>query len=245
MTSSYLAPTVPTSLSAWGNALGIQCPGEQALKARFNPAFRPAKRESRFQRWRLDFQKTWGVALRLQIEYRAFGAKHTATGSRQSFSAEPHAHHCTATNDAIHLRMTTYPKSPKEVTRGMMYFPRMLDKIRLHLRGELHEDYRENFGAPKAADGVCCNFLRVHHRDLIERVKQGGTDEEILEWCFEKGRRLNDGDLFVWNGFASKLGWRDSITPRLEQRKKEMGIADRNDIQCIPDLIDFDEGRKS
>jgi hypothetical protein len=90
---------------------------------------------------------------------------------------------------------------------------------------------------------VCCNFLRVHHRDLIERVKQGGTDEEILEWCFEKGRRLNDGDLFVWNGFASKLGWRDSVTPRLEQRKKEAGIADRNDIVTIPDLIDFDEGR--
>jgi Domain of unknown function (DUF5069) len=139
--------------------------------------------------------------------------------------------------------MATYPKSPKEMTKGMMYFPRMLDKIRLHVRGDLHEDYQENFGAFKAADGVCCNFLRVHHRDLIERVKQGGTDEEILEWCFEKGRRLNDGDFFVWNGFASKLGWRDSITPRLEERKKEMGIADRNDIQCIPDLIDFDEGR--
>ena len=77
------------------------------------------------------------------------------------------------------------------------------------------------------------------------RVKQGETDEEILEWCFEKGRRLNDGDLFVWNGFASKLGWRDSVTPRLEQRKQEMGIAGRDDIQCIPDLIDFDEGRFS
>jgi hypothetical protein len=25
-----------------------------------------------------------------------------------------------------------YPKSPKEMTKGMMYFPRMLDKIRLH-----------------------------------------------------------------------------------------------------------------
>ena len=98
------------------------------------------------------------------------------------------------------------------MTKGMMYFPRMLDKIRLHLRGELHEDYQENFGALKAADGTCCNFLRVHHRDLIERVKQDGTDEEILEWCFEQGRRLNDGDLFVWNGFASKLGWRDAIT---------------------------------
>jgi Domain of unknown function (DUF5069) len=148
-------------------------------------------------------------------------------------------------DDAIHLAMATYPKSPKEMTKGMMYFPRMLDKIRLHLRGELDEDYQENFGALKAADGTCCNFLRVHHRDLIERVKQGGTDEEILEWCFEKGRRLNDGDLFVWNGFGSKLGWRDSITPRLEQRKKEAGIADRNDILTIPDLIDFDEGRES
>jgi gluconokinase len=146
-------------------------------------------------------------------------------------------------DNAIRSLMRIYPKSPTEKTRGMMYFPRMLDKIRLHVRGELHEDYQENFGGLKAADGVCCNFLRVRHRDLIERVKQGGTDEEILDWCFENGRRLNEGDLFVWNGFASKLGWRDAITPRLEQRKKEMGIADRNDIQCIPDLIDFDEGR--
>ena len=77
------------------------------------------------------------------------------------------------------------------------------------------------------------------------RVKQCGTDEDILECCFEKGRRLNEGDLFVWNGFASKLGWRDSVAPRLEQRKQEMGIAGRDDIQCIPDLIDFDEGRLS
>jgi len=136
-----------------------------------------------------------------------------------------------------------YPKSPKETTTGMLYFPRMLDKIRLHLKGELHEDYQNNFGRPGTADGACTNFLRVHHRDLIERVKQGGTDEEIMEWCFEKGRRLNEGDLFVWNGFASKLGWRDRVTPMLEQRKKEFGIADREDIQCIPDLIDFDEER--
>jgi hypothetical protein len=136
-----------------------------------------------------------------------------------------------------------FPKSPKEMTRGMLYFPRMLDKIRLHLNGELHEDYQENFGASRTADSACCNFLRVDHRDLIERVKQGGTDEEILEWCFEKGRRPNEGDLFVWNGFASKLGWRDRVTPRLEERKRAYGIAHRDDIQCIPDLIDFDEER--
>jgi hypothetical protein len=139
--------------------------------------------------------------------------------------------------------MTTFPKSPNEQTNGMMYFARMLDKIRLHTRGALHEDYHKNLGAPGAADGACCNFLRVNYNDLRERVLQGGTDEEILEWCFEKSRRLNEGDIMVWNGFASKLGWRDFMTPRLQKRKQEMGIADRGDILTIPDLIDFDEGR--
>jgi hypothetical protein len=88
-------------------------------------------------------------------------------------------------------------------------------------------------------------FLRVNYADLCERVLQGGTDEEILEWCFEKGRPLNEGDLNVWNGFASKLGWNDFATPMLERQKQKHGIADRTDIVTIPDLIDLDEGRKS
>ena len=104
----------------------------------------------------------------------------------------------------------------------MMYFPRMLDKIRLHARGELHEDYHKNLGAAKAADGVCCNFLRVHYDDLRERVLQGGTDEEILEWCFQSGRQPNEGDLFVWNGFVSKLGWRDSFSSSVGEKEKEI-----------------------
>ena len=139
--------------------------------------------------------------------------------------------------------MATYPKSPNEMTGGMIYFPRMLDKIRLHAGGELHEDYHKNLGAQRAADGACCNFLRVNYADLCERVLQGGTDEEILEWCFEKGRRLNEGDLVVWNGFVLKLGWNDFATPTLEGAKRKHGIADRADILTIPDLIDFDEGR--
>ena len=129
------------------------------------------------------------------------------------------------------------------MTNGMMYFPRMLDKIRLHARGELHEDYHANLGAARAADGACSNLLRVRYDDLRERVLQGGTDEDILEWCFEKGRRLNEGDLVVWNGFASKLGWRDFATPTLERVKKANGISDRDDIATIADWIDFDEGR--
>jgi len=125
----------------------------------------------------------------------------------------------------------------------MIYFPRMLDKIRLHARGELGEDYHANLGHRKAADGACCNFLRVNYDDLRERVLQGGTDEEILEWCFEKGRGLNEGDIMVWNAFNSKLGWKDFATPTLKKLKQRHGITDQTDIVTIADLIDFDEGR--
>ena len=127
----------------------------------------------------------------------------------------------------------------------MRYFARLLDKIRLHARGELGADYHENLGKTNAADGVICNFLRVNYAELRERVLAGGNDEEILEWCYEKGRRLNEGDLVVWNGFMSKFGWNDFATPVLERRKKEMGISDRTDIQTIGEMIDFDEGRLS
>jgi hypothetical protein len=88
-------------------------------------------------------------------------------------------------------------------------------------------------------------LLRVNYADLRERGLQGGSDEEILEWCFEKGRRLNEGDIVVWNGFASKLGWRDFATPTIERQKERHGITDRADIVTIPDFLDFDEGRKS
>ena len=131
------------------------------------------------------------------------------------------------------------------MTRGMMYFSRMLDKIRLHAGGELHEDYHKNLGAPRTLDGACCGFLRINYDDLRERLLQGGADDEVLEWCFENGRRPNEGDLFVWNAFVSKLGWRDSFTSSLEKRKKKFRIADRTDILTTADLIDFDEGRFS
>jgi gluconokinase len=139
--------------------------------------------------------------------------------------------------------MSTFPTSPNEKTRGMLYFPRMLDKIRRHARGELDGDYHLNLGRRDRADGACCNFLRVSHGDLRQRVLAGGTDEEVLDWCFENGRRLNDGDLVIWNGFVSKLGWRDFAAPWLAEAKKKAGIDDREDIMTIPEMINFDEGR--
>ena len=73
------------------------------------------------------------------------------------------------------------------MTKGMMYFSRMLDKIRLHARGELPSDYKRGTGT----DSRVCRFLGVEYPALVERVLAGATDDEVLEWCFAHGRRPN------------------------------------------------------
>jgi gluconokinase len=133
------------------------------------------------------------------------------------------------------------PKSPKEMTKGMMYFPRMLDKIRLHAKGELPADYHANLG--KGFDEKCVRFLRVDYDQIVGRVKQGGTDEEILEWCFTIGRQPSEDDIYVWNEFMRKRGWNDEVSEIVNRRKAEAGMSDRSDIQTSFQFIDADEGR--
>jgi hypothetical protein len=140
--------------------------------------------------------------------------------------------------------MTAKPKSGYEQAGGMSYFPRMLDKIRLHAKGELHPDYHANVGHPQGADGWCCGFLRVNFAELRTRVIEGGTDEEVLQWCFEKGRKLDAADLNIWNEYIRKLGWNDRASQRLQEVKCGSGLAGREDIKTMFDYFDVDEGRK-
>ncbi len=137
--------------------------------------------------------------------------------------------------------MNKTPRSAYDKVGGMVYFARLLDKIRLFAHGELRADFHENLG--KGADGFCTQYLRVDYAALKERVLAGGTDEEILEWCFTKGRRLNELDVWVWNQCMTRLGWRDLGMRLLKQLKAQSGLAERDDIMTMMDYFEVDEGR--
>ena len=66
---------------------------------------------------------------------------------------------------------------------------------------------------------------------LAERVLAGGTDEEVLAWCFENGRRPSEEDIEIWNEFMTKRGWCDSSSAALAEAKRLRGFAQRDDIQ--------------
>ncbi len=138
--------------------------------------------------------------------------------------------------------MKSVPLSAYQETLGMIYFARMLDKIRLNAAGNLREDFCDNLGT--GLDGRCVGFLQVDYPKLVERVLLGGTDEEVLKWCFETGRALTENDIHIWNHFLKKVGWNDGVTEILVRRKQESGLEDKDGIQTMVEYFEYDEGRK-
>ncbi len=132
-------------------------------------------------------------------------------------------------------------RSPHDKVGGLVYFGRMLDKIRLHQRGELHPDLHANLG--DGFDKTCVQFLGVPYAEIVEHLKGGASDDETLAWCRSRGRQFDEQDAYVWNEFMRKRGWKDVASERLVQRKAESGLSSRDDIQTMFDYIDADEER--
>ncbi|MEP7014534.1 MAG: DUF5069 domain-containing protein [Verrucomicrobiota bacterium] len=132
-------------------------------------------------------------------------------------------------------------RSPFVKVGALVYFGRMLDKIRAHEKGELPEDYQANLG--RGFDASCIRFLRINYDQIVERVKEGSPDEEILQWCYNTGRQPSEDEIYVWNEFMRKRGWNDELSETLKRRKKEAGMAGRSEIETMFTFIDADEGR--
>ncbi len=135
--------------------------------------------------------------------------------------------------------------SPYEKTGGLVWFARMLRKIRLHARGELPADYLPYLG--KGFDRRCLSFLRIDLAQLTTRVAVGGSDEEILDWCFAtSGHRPSEFEVLVWNEYMIKRGWRDTDFPagQLQAYKEQYGLGHRADVLTYFDFYEIDEGRR-
>ena len=135
------------------------------------------------------------------------------------------------------------PCSDYKKTKGLIYFARMLDKIRLKATGRLPDDYFTGIEDPTFFDARCARFLGVDYEQLAARTAQGGSDEEILQWCFDQGRKPSEEEIEIWNAFLAKRGWRDEASADLRAAKERAGWAKRDDIQTWIDLHDAEEGR--
>jgi Domain of unknown function (DUF5069) len=135
-----------------------------------------------------------------------------------------------------------FPRSPYDALKGVVYFPRMLDKVRLHTAGKLPQLYQKHLG--RDFDGRCLNLLGVAYEDVKQKVLAGESDEAILDWCLANGRKPTEEDIETWSGFMIKRGWRDEASERVAFRLKESGLEARDkEVVTMFDYIDIDEGR--
>lgn len=135
-------------------------------------------------------------------------------------------------------------RSPSEQVKGLVYFGRMLDKMRLAAAGKLPADWQAARGTNMATsfDARCCRFLRIDYAAIEKEALKGGSDEELLEWAFKNGRRPAEEEMEIWNAFMTKRGWRDAGTQRLNERLAEIGLPPGT-VQTMFEFIDLDEGR--
>ena len=136
-------------------------------------------------------------------------------------------------------------RSPFDQLKGIVYFGRMLDKIRLAAAGKLPEAWQAARGTTMATnfDARCCRFLHIDYAALEKETLKGGTDEALLAWTFKNGRQPSEEEIEIWNAFMTKRGWRDAGTQRLHERLAEIGLPPGT-VQTMFEFIDLDEGRR-
>jgi hypothetical protein len=134
--------------------------------------------------------------------------------------------------------------SAYEKAGGIVWVPRMLEKIRLRASGNLPADFQANVG--KGFDLRCVRFLGVSHEAVVERVLKGETDEQVVSWCMENGSKPTADQIQIWNEYMIKRGWRDTDSPagKLQEHKEKSGLGGRDDIMTFFDYYEVDEGRK-
>ncbi|MEP4079763.1 DUF5069 domain-containing protein [Haloferula sp.] len=136
---------------------------------------------------------------------------------------------------------TRYPCSPQLEIDGLIYFPRLCDKVRLMQDGQLGEDYHANLGG--GMDLWICQLLGVDYDALAEVVRNGADDAKALSWARENGSKRPDYEFAWWNAYMRTRGFRDDLSEKLAMRINESGFGERTDILTFMDYIDADEGR--
>jgi len=136
---------------------------------------------------------------------------------------------------------TIYPRSPYEAMDGWVHLPRLVDKIRLHESGQLPADYQRNY-LHKGFDLAWFKASGVEPDTLVDVVKSSITDGQVSDWVKANVSTPDEAKTTLRDNLLS-YGTEGRLLELLIQRKAESGLKDRDDIRCMFDYIDADEGR--
>ncbi|MGB0744275.1 MAG: DUF5069 domain-containing protein [Opitutales bacterium] len=124
---------------------------------------------------------------------------------------------------------------------GLLHLPRFIAKIRKHLAGELPKSYQKNYC--RGFDRFLSMHLGIDPQQVVEAVQTAGDDEieldQLLGEIFPEDLRVAD-----WNRELTHKGQTEAGREFLAESLTNMGTPEMiGKIDCVCDMIDFDEGR--
>jgi len=124
---------------------------------------------------------------------------------------------------------------------GWVHLPRLVDKIRLHEAGQLHEDYLQNY-LHQGFDLAWFQASGIDPDTLIGVVKKSITDGQISDWVRTHVKAADEVKAAL-KGDLLRYGTEGTLLELLARLKASSGLKGRDDIRCLFDYIDAEEGR--
>lgn len=129
------------------------------------------------------------------------------------------------------------PRSPRVKLGGYVLLPRMLDKGRAFL-AEKNGDY--HYHCP--LDQRFTSFVGVDADVLLEQIKQGKGDGELLQWINENASiKRTDVEVVQWSAYQATRGPSDVETREFFNKLHAGAGEHREDISTWFDLLDMDD----
>jgi hypothetical protein len=127
------------------------------------------------------------------------------------------------------------PRSPRVTLGGYVILPRMLDKGRAQLAGKSGEYY---FNC--SLDQRFLSFAGLNADDILQLLKDGKSDSEVLAWIRKNGKR-SDFEISFWTQFQLQRGPSDNESRASFSSSVQKLAPDRDDVQTFFDLLDLDD----
>jgi Domain of unknown function (DUF5069) len=127
------------------------------------------------------------------------------------------------------------PRSPKVKLGGFVMLPRMLDKGRAHIAGTVGE-YHYNCPLDQRFTG----FAGIDADELLQLLKEGKSDSEVLAWIQSKTHRT-DFEIYQWSQYQLQRAPSDIEGREYFNEMQRKVAPDREDIVTWFDILDLDD----
>ena len=97
---------------------------------------------------------------------------------------------------------------PQEKLAGCCWLPRLAEKTRFYLRGEMPFSYRAAFGSSIGVDGYFLRHFKLSRSQIIAAVRIHATDEKLAQWFLARAS-VTTKSITDWNMLAPKIGARN------------------------------------